>query len=300
MYKDNGTVDVELLADVGYIAHRLRNLDAKLSALGPNPLDANTTEIRCPNATNTTGSSSNRCHNNSDSTSIITTEQLKTTVESEKTIIDFYEKHQEYHLDKERATVANYYRDKTHSKLYQLTSNGEDTMNNSSPNRCANNVSDSGSALELTSNEEKTSCESLIESKASPTFRNNDGIASGLQRNSAGRGSISQPMPEIQISNTEDSTTKTISTSIEQISSNSPLKIAESYLGRGSGGSCGHYCSGWQSSICTDNLTDEDIRNLVIELKSKVDFTERMNWLCKYLYSRKRLNFYVFCLKVDR
>lgn len=31
MYKDNGKVNVELLADVGDIAHRVRNLDKKLA-----------------------------------------------------------------------------------------------------------------------------------------------------------------------------------------------------------------------------------------------------------------------------
>lgn len=31
MYKDNGKLNVELLAEVGDIAHRLRNLDEKLA-----------------------------------------------------------------------------------------------------------------------------------------------------------------------------------------------------------------------------------------------------------------------------
>lgn len=276
MYKDNGTVDVELLAEVGYIAHSIRNLDKKLSTLAPNPLDANTTNVICPDATG-----SNQCHHQSALSSKESSEP-KPSSKLENIIIDFYEKHQEFHLDKDRAAVEQYFRDKSHSRLYQLTS-GQDTMNNSNPNRSSNNVSDT-SAFQLIGDEHKDNIES--DSNLTPS-KSHDATVQCLQRNSVGRGSISQPMPEIQISNSDDTNEATATASLdqqhkEQISpSSSPLKIGGGF-GGGSGGTCGHYCSGWQSAICSDQLSDEDLRKLVSELKNKVDFTERMNWLCEY------------------
>lgn len=275
MYKDNGSVDVELLAEVGYIAHSVRNLDEKLSTLAPNPLDANTINVICPDATG-----NNQCHHQSAQSSNESSE-LKAPSNLQNIIIDFYEKHQEFHLEKERAVVEKYFRGKPHSKLYKLTS-GQDTMNNSNPNRNSSNVSDS-SALNLIGEENIDNIE--IDNLA--PSRSNDATVSCLQRNSVGRGSISQPMPEIQISNSEDTngaTAAAISTGLdqqhkEQVTPSSPLRSIA--FGSGSGGICGHYCSGWQSAICTEQLSDEDLKNLVIELKNKVEFTERMNWLCK-------------------
>lgn len=280
MYKDNGTVDVELLAEVGYIAHSIRNLDKKLSTLAPNPLDANTTNVICPDATG-----SNQCHHQSAQSSKESSE-LKPSSKLENIIIDFYDKHQEFHLEKDRAAVEQYFGDKSHSKLYQLTS-GQDTMNNS-PNRNSNNVSDS-SAFQLIGDESKDSTDS--DSNLTPS-KSHDATVPCLQRNSVGRGSISQPMPAIQISNsdeTSEAAAAAISTSLdqqhkEQASPNSsPLKSGGGFGGR-SAGTCGHYCSGWQSAICSDQLSDEDLRKLVSELKNKVEFTERMNWLCEYRY----------------
>lgn len=56
-----------------------------------------------------------------------------------------------------------------------------------------------------------------------------------------------------------------------------------SFEGTGTG-TCSHYCGGWQSSICANQLSDDDLRKLVVELKRKVEFTERMNWLCEYIF----------------
>lgn len=298
MYKDNGTVDVEFLAEVGYIAHRVRkldkNLEQKISALGPNPLDANTAHIHCTNATAATTSATvvSQCDHKSvkfDKTSsdLKKTSEVKAnfsppststqaTNKFENIIIALYEKHQEYHIDKERVTVEKYYREKSPSKLYHLT-NGKDTMNSGSTNQDhphqQQNVSEPGTLSLL--EEVDGNNETTIDSKS------NDSNVSPSKRIANARGSISQPTPEIQISNSDGSTTTAASSIIidqakEPLSPGNPL-----YTGGSGAGSCGHYCGGWQTSICTDQLNDEDLRALVFELKRKVEFTERMNWLCE-------------------
>lgn len=298
MYKDNGTVDVEFLAEVGYIAHRIRkldeNLEDKIAALGPNPIDANTANLYCANATVTSASAAavSQCEHKSvkfdkSSSDLKKASEVKNIVSSASTsqatnnfediTIDLYETHQEYHKDKERAAVQKYYREKSHSRLYYLT-NGRDTMNNSSANQDHHqqqqqNVSDAGTLTLI--EEVEGNNETSIETKSS------DGNASCSKRITAARGSISQPMPEIQISNSDGNTTAAVSPNIleqttEPISPGSPL-----YTGGSGTGSCGHYCGGWQTAICTDQLSDEDLRTLVFELKRKVEFTERMNWLCE-------------------
>lgn len=301
MYKDNGTLDVELLAEVGYIAQRIRDLDVKVSALGPNPLDANTALVHCPNACATTS----HCHSiqtvpdaNSELKASETVVPIKPSIELENAIIQFYEKHLAYHKEKERAAVQKQFRDKTHSRLYQLSTAG-DTMNSGSPSRGSNNASDCSASNRVDSHNKEieravaaetgpleltAEAETKDNSSSSPLCGDGTVAAVSLgKRNSVARGSFSQPMPEIQISASEDIVTSSISpgSDHQKDPSSSGSAFSVDGIGRGTG-SCGHYCGGWQSAICTDQLSDEDLRNLVQELRRKVEFTERMNWLCKY------------------
>lgn len=298
MYKDNGTLDVELLAEVGYIAQRIRDLDVKVSALGPNPLDANTALVHCPNACATTSP----CHSiqtasdaNSELKASETVLPIRPSIELENAIIQFYEKHLAYHKEKERAAVQKQYRDKTHSRLYQQSTVG-DTMSSGSPSRGTNNASDCSASNRIDSHNkeiERTvaaetgplelTAEAETKNTSSSSPLHGDGAVPLGKRNSVARGSFSQPMPEIQISASEDIVTSSLSPgSDHQKEPSSPgSAFSGDGIGRGTG-SCGHYCGGWQSAICADQLSDEDLRNLVLELRRKVEFTERMNWLCKY------------------
>lgn len=299
MYKDNGTLDVELLAEVGYIAQRIRDLDVKVSALGPNPLDANTALVHCPNACATTShcpSNQTASDANSELKASETSLPIKPSVELENAIIEFYEKHLAYHKDKERAAVQKQFRDKTHSRLYQLSTVG-DTMNSGSPSRGSNNASDCSASNQVDGHNKEI--ERAVAAETNPVELNADGETKNIsgssplcgdgavplgKRNSVARGSFSQPMPEIQISASEDIVRTSISAGSDL--QKDPSSPGSAYSGDGIGrgtGSCGHYCGGWQSAICTDQLSDEDLRNLVLELRRKVEFTERMNWLCKYI-----------------
>lgn len=89
-------------------------------------------------------------------------------------------------------------------------------------------------------------------------------------------------MPEIQISRSDDDrpTRIAVQPEIDESSEGGGSGGGSSFEGTGTG-TCSHYCGGWQSSICANQLSDEDLRKLVVELKRKVEFTERMNWLCK-------------------
>lgn len=94
-------------------------------------------------------------------------------------------------------------------------------------------------------------------------------------------------MPEIQISGSEDDCpASAVHPEIDDSSGGSGGSggVGAANTGfEGTGtGTCSHYCGGWQSSICASDLSDEDLRKLVVELKRKVEFTERMNWLCEY------------------
>lgn len=284
MYKDNGTVDVEFLADVGYIANRIRSLDDKLTTLAPNPLDANTAQIFCnhPNATALTVTNSQSCSSNPNQSSNcsgsgIGSSGSSNVKASEKVITEFYERHQNYHRNRERAAVEKQFREKSPSKLYHLT-NGGDTMNNT--NRGGSHIdtiSESPADIAESSETEPQNVEPI---KAA----HDDDVTTAQQpqfkRQQTGRGSFSQPMPEIQISTSEDTDQR--KNSVELLQSREPLSPGSPLSSDGGGtGSCGHYCGGWQSSICTEQLSDEDLRQLVLELKQRVEFTERMNWLCE-------------------
>lgn len=49
------------------------------------------------------------------------------------------------------------------------------------------------------------------------------------------------------------------------------------------GSHCCHRQSQYQQQLC-GRITEDDLRLLLRELKKKVDYTEKMNWLCKFLY----------------
>lgn len=277
MYKDNGTVDVELLADVGYITNRARSLDEKLTTLAKNPLDANTAQIFCynPNVTTSTAHQSKPCsvhqreaHNCIGSDNIITSRADIDT--SERILNEFYETHQKYHQDRERDAIEKHFREKAPSKLFQLIGGGDNTMNNT--NRAEiNTISEVPSAAEATANTENETLDTVAEDISA---QDDYAQRPSFKRQQTGRGSFSQPMPEIQISISED--TDRSPNKAEHGFHQSPISP-----NIGGTGSCGHYCGGWQSSICTDQLNDEDLRKLVLELKQRVEFTERMNWLCE-------------------
>lgn len=93
-------------------------------------------------------------------------------------------------------------------------------------------------------------------------------------------------MPEIQISGSDDDrpVSSTVRTDIDD---NSGGGIGYDFAGNDDrsldgSGTCSHYCGGWQTSVYANQLSDENLRKLVVELKRKVEFTERMNWLCEY------------------
>lgn len=113
-------------------------------------------------------------------------------------------------------------------------------------------------------------------------------------------------MPEIQISGSEDDgPASAVRPEIDDSSGGSGGVGAGNTGFEGTGtGTCSHYCGGWQSSICASELSDEDLRKLVVELKRKVEFTERMNWLCEYtlrllkiLFVQVMIKLYLFRLK---
>lgn len=100
-----------------------------------------------------------------------------------------------------------------------------------------------------------------------------------------------QQMPEIQISNSDEQMKPRRSIAelyehkeTDNKSSSSDTDIQKTNEAAATaGGICGHYCAGWQPSIFQGQLSDEDLHALVMELKRKIEFTERMNWLCKYI-----------------
>lgn len=281
MYKDNGTVDVALLADVGYISNRVRHLDEKLVTLTPNPLDANTAQILCHQASGSAASGQQSCNGRLAklSSCIDSNDDVKA---SEQIINKFYDTHQNYHRDRERAAVAKHFREKSPSKLCHLT-NGGDTMNNTNRVESENISNTSELPAAASADIEASNVADAASSTASTSNVCDDDSASAqraqLKRQQTSRGSFSQPMPEIQISSSEDTDERKNSADQIQVSPVSPSSPLN-YDNR-SAGSCSHYCGGWQSSICTDQLNDEDLRKLVLELKQRVEFTERMNWLCE-------------------
>lgn len=92
-------------------------------------------------------------------------------------------------------------------------------------------------------------------------------------------------MPEIQISGSDDD--RPVSSTVRTDIDDNSVGIGYDFAGSDDrsldgSGTCSHYCGGWQTSVYANQLSDENLRKLVVELKRKVEFTERMNWLCEY------------------
>lgn len=215
----------------------------------------------------------------------------------EDIILDFYEKHLIYHQhrEKEKFAKATLELSETlpHSCLFQLH-DGDDTTNS---NTMSNMPMSHASAKCSTSDNHDAAHDDQSQSDGRPKAAT---IANESQLSSIKRNSIStQQMPEIQISSTDELKPRKSLTELQLISAKEPGGgggggveaedkgiVFEAPASGGSGvawaGSCGHYCSGWQMALCGNELNDDDLRTLVMELKHKIEFTERMNWLCKY------------------
>lgn len=361
MYKDNGKLNVELLADVGDIAHRLRNLDEKLALnlddpryqqaiqhYGPPSISlasaatidsSSAADSQCPDtsaaiaepiaasppqppapppqqpqpssapstslplAASTTppsasphqrrrSSAAQIAHNIGEKISDLgpsTQHRRYSNKQVEDIILDFYEKHLIFHQNREKekfAAVAHELSETLpHSCLFQSTGDDAANMNNlpmsTASGKCS--TSDTSHGAQAPSDDQSTgdrlpsikTAVSVIQHESQPPLK---------------RHSITQPMPEIQISSS-DELTKPRKSLTDQLLSRDPSSsgyddivsiVLEGTSSGRSAGSCSHYCSGWQTMLFDGQLNDDDLRTLVMELKHKVEFTERMNWLCKY------------------
>lgn len=353
MYKDDGKINVELLAEVGDIAQRLRNLDKRLALdlndprylqqlqhyQGVAASAASKSEPQCSErrpslaaqiaqdisdrlsasagTSDTESSPSSPSHTSQQQPQPPSQQQRRySSKQVEDIILEFYEKHLIYHQQKvesERSakTVPTIDEPKR-SRIYRLTSGDSYNMSNVStstdPAKCSTSNFDenavrnldganssidragkpSESIPESTRSElETTTTTSTSTTAVTPTTS----APAGGKRNSF----ANQPMPEIQISNSDEQPKKCKSLS-EQLpraeskesttieSSEEQQQQAGTYdtTAAPTGGNCGHYCAGWQTPSWSNQFDDNVLLTLVMELKHKVEFTERMNWLCKY------------------
>lgn len=363
MYKDDGKLNVELLADVGDIAQRLRNLDKKLSldlndprlktefqnskippinakkrATEPPPAKDEKSNSQCSNETITTGETStgrrasaaaqiaqditeritgpiasvSACANSSSnhpSADIGSHSQSRrySNKQVEDIILEFYEKHLIYHQNQEKESrlvgITGEASEPRKSRIQRLsdTDSNKNNMNNllqsKTESKCSSYhgetadtslsgtttpSSSSATALATTTTlTEQTKSKKELTAESTETNVINFG-----KRNSL----ANQPMPEIQISNSDEQVKprKSIAESTfeskdidRDIGSTDDTK-GVTYETTVTGGTCSHYCAGWQTSIYNNQLNDDDLRTLVMELKHKIEFTERMNWLCEY------------------
>ena len=340
MYKDNGKINVELLAEVGDIAHRLRSLDKRLALNLDDPRIQH--ELQQSQTVTTTESTNeptpdHQCSSterrpslaaqiaqdigdrisggNSAGTSNSEALQQRrySYKQVEDIILEFYEKHLIYHqnLEKERfaaTSTADTETEPRRSRIFRLTSGDSNNMSNlpSSPASIKCSTSNSGENADSHVNEDSSTEQTTNkpnELTTEPSKSATTTTASG-KRNSI----ANQPMPEIQISNSDeppkprkslselfepkesliaDSTSDEKSDTHETsatitITTSTTATTTSSSTSPITGGVCGHYCAGWQTSIWSNQLDDDVLRTLVMELKHKIEFTERMNWLCKY------------------
>lgn len=365
MYKDNGKVNVELLAEVGDIAHRLRNLDERLALDLSDPRylqqlqhyqGAANCSTECESKSepesecaerrpslaaklaqdisdrlSASASTSDTAESASSLPSSQSQEESKSQPQQqqhqqtrrysskqvEDIILEFYEKHLIYHqtLESERLTnssTAISSDEPKQSRIYRLTDADPYNMSNLStstdPGNCSStnfsnlnsenvvqNLDSDCSPIDRASsipNESTGSDLITAAASAAAAVTPTTSAPAGGKRNSF----ANQPMPEIQISNSDEQPKKHKSLS-EQLPQNEskesttiessgeqqqPASSHELPLTTSTGGICGHYCAGWQSTSWSNQLDDNILLTLVMELKHKVEFTERMNWLCKY------------------
>lgn len=239
----------------------------------------------------------------------------------EDIILEFYEKHLIYHQNLEKERIASQDdTPHIRSKIYRLTRDVNHTMNDSSTVAASNTGNtttiatdteaatatatasietnvveqtifdecDQQSSVCATKGDRKCAVDLRIrgehgeDNAGKLTINSCCSTSSASDNDNAKRNSITniQQMPEIQISGSDDdrTTTPTSATKLHTEVDDSGSGGAFDSTGTGT---CSHYCGGWQSSICANQLSDEDLRKLVVELKRKVEFTERMNWLCE-------------------
>lgn len=359
MYKDNGKINVELLAEVGDIAHRLRNLDKRLALdlndprylqqlqhyQGVAASAASKSEPQCSErrpslaaqiaqdisdrlsasagTSDTESSPSSPSHTTQPQPPPTQQQQRRySSKQVEDIILEFYEKHLIYHqkVESERsATAVSTVDEPKRSRIYRLTEGDSYNMSNVStstdPGKCSTSNFDenavrsvdganssidragksSESTSESTRSELETTSTTSVAAAASVTPTTS--TPAGGKRNSF----VNQPMPEIQISHSDEQPKKckslteqlsqpeskestTIESSEEQQRQAGTYDTAEAAAAAAAptGGNCGHYCAGWQIPSWSNQLDDNVLLTLIMELKHKVEFTERMNWLCKY------------------
>lgn len=322
MYKDNGKINVELLAEVGDIAHRIRNLDEKLDLNLDDPNRPEPTynfyRPTAPaapaseeSAANCSSDIANQCTDASSSerrpsaaqiaqdiserisgtatTSDSTAQRRYSTKQLEDIILEFYEQHLIYHRNQEKEQLIEAQAgEPRRSRIFQLTSNSDSTMNTGLSTKTTSNHGNNDGNVAVDS-----SCNRAIESAASETA--GELLATNIEHspvNSGGkRNSIAnQQMPEIQISNSDEQMKPRRSIAeLPEFDYNDDRNKSRDATST-SGGICSHYCAGWQPTAFGDQLNDDDLQSLVMELKRKIEFTERMNWLCKYEYNSFFLN----------
>lgn len=350
MYQDNGEINVELLAEVGGIAHRLRTLNTRLALSLDDPryqqeLQNNPAAAHCSNEPKSEAKCSERRHSSAaqiaqdigdriigsagTSVSVTSHQRRYSSKQIEDIILEFYEKHLIYHQNKEKERLANSIADASEpkrSRIYRLTNDNSNNMSDlpssKTSSKCSSsnfgentnrNFSEDISIEQTTTATSSTSLSSPSRAAAanaaaaaaassSPSLSSTTNITTTTttklpeltiepseQTSSSGkRNSIAnQQMPEIQISNSDEQpkTRKSLTDNFEtkEPTAESSEERASSSIHETTGGICSHYCAGWQTSTIWSNQLDEDVlRTLIMELKHKIEFTERMNWLCKY------------------
>lgn len=375
MYKDDGKLNVELLADVGDIAHRLRNLDKKLSldlndprlktefqnskippinakkrATAPPTAEDEKSNNQCSNETITTGETStgrrasaaaqiaqdigeriigpiasasgsacaNTSSTNHPSSDIGSHSQSRrySNKQVEDIILDFYEKHLIYHQNQEKDTrlvgVTGEASEPSKSRIQRLsdTDSNKNNMNNllqsKTESKCSSYHGETAdtSLSGTTTSTSSSSSEQIKLKKELTTESTETNVINCGKRNSL----ANQPMPEIQISNSDEQAKprKSLAEStfeskdIDRDIGSTDDTIGVTYETTVTGGTCSHYCAGWQTSIYNNQLNDDDLRTLVMELKHKIEFTERMNWLCEYFCDYCRLFLHVLHSRYGR
>ncbi|XP_031637480.1 high affinity cGMP-specific 3',5'-cyclic phosphodiesterase 9A isoform X2 [Contarinia nasturtii] len=331
MYKDNGKINVELLAEVGDIAHRLRTLDKRLALNFEDPRiqqELQHCKTSTAHSSNEPPKSDHQCSSSerrpslaaqvaqnigdrisgssSGATDSETTQQRRySSKQVEDIILEFYEKHLIFHqnLEKERlATISGAETSEStrRSRIYRMTIGDSNNMSNLpsiETNKCStSNTGDNAdshvSAEGNLSTEQITTKpnELTAEPIENTTSTEEETSASATATTASGkRNSIAnQQMPEIQISNSDEQPKTRKSLTTEQFEQKDPTDDSTNEetstnttitATAGTGGICGHYCAGWQTSIWNNKFDDDVLRKLVMELKHKIEFTERMNWL---------------------
>lgn len=325
MYKDNSKINVSLLAEVGDIANRLRSLDKRLALNLDDPRYQQELQ-QCPAAAHCSSESKteHQCSERRPSSAAQIAQDIGDRISGsagtsdsepsqqqqqqyqpqrrysskqvEDIILEFYEKHLIYHQSVEKERLASATAETTEpirSRIYRLTDGHLNNMSNLPSSKASNKCSSSNLGDNADSN---VSGDNLTEQ----TTKQNELTAELSEQTTAASGKrnsiANQPMPEIQISNSDEppKTRKSLTEPYEPKeptaeSTEEKAGIIDSTIA--TGGSCGHYCAGWQTSIWNNQLDENVLRTLVMELKHKIEFTERMNWLCKY-HQRYDFGFY--------